>query len=622
MSSSARSARILTLPYELLEDIVFHALDPTGPPSGLVPLLLTCRVLNARLSWRNNARLYYRIATAQFDTAAARRRFGPDADFSAPALSRHLRHTWAVLKRLRSGDLDSDSLFDDLWDAFFLAIENDGKNVRQLEWARVHSLATRYMNERLWQGTIRGWPQDTPLSALALWVLWATMDAGKYDSQMRAHTIQLVLPFVVLAFKYPRFFAPDVTYHLPLPADVMPDQVISQVNAHGPYPVFRRPADAPHVRTRFGAHLAVVPPSLAAAAIHLYFAIREMVALQVLPDLPVDWPAALAAGITTGQTQADVHEVNAHRSTRFSPRSAADMLHAPGVHRSPSALWDDDFRRIISCHDLWAQPRYRGSPYTPGSLNGLWQGRYLIPDLNGYMNLLATPDYPDGFGETSPWMSSWPVYMRLQEHHCISPATPVPVPRNADDALDNHVWNAYFPLGFGVRNDLDTLTIDVDGTKCVYETASPGRLSSHDPATCRACVRSCARAAAGPSGDRTSIAEVPLGLQDDAVDGFGDFGGAGCTGVQDIVITGETDPYHGMAWGHYRILGRVRPRDGLVVLLRIPAASQAWRPRWVFRGYVSGARSVVGAWRGAVNVQGQARSVPWEGAFAMARRDR
>jgi hypothetical protein len=74
-----------------------------------------------------------------------------------------------------------------------------------------------------------------------------------------------------------------------------------------------------------------------------------------------------------------------------------------------------------------------------------------------------------------------------------------------------------------------------------------------------------------------------------------------------------------MAWGHYRMLGRVRKWDGLVAIVRTPSAPG--RTRWVFRGNLHFGMTIVGTWRGMINIAGQARAIPWEGAFAMSRRD-
>jgi hypothetical protein len=42
-------------------------------------------------------------------------------------------------------------------------------------------------------------------------------------------------------------------------------------------------------------------------------------------------------------------------------------------------------------------------------------------------------------------MSTWPLFMRLKEHHCISPQIPVPAGGPEDDPLDDGIRNAWFP---------------------------------------------------------------------------------------------------------------------------------------------------------------------------------
>jgi hypothetical protein len=156
--------------------------------------------------------------------------------------------------------------------------------------------------------------------------------------------------------------------------------VVSQTNAHGAWPVFRRPQDAPYTRTRYDMPLQLVVPSLPNGARLIYVTFREAVSIVVPPELPVDRAAAIAAGITTGQTQADLHELNNNRSTRFVPRGprGSDGKVTGLAARTVSELWDDDFTRITSCLSPWAKPRFKAAPFTPGSLAGLWQGRHLV----------------------------------------------------------------------------------------------------------------------------------------------------------------------------------------------------------------------------------------------------
>ena len=117
-----------------------------------------------------------------------------------------------------------------------------------------------------------------------------------------------------------------------------------------------------------------------------------MTPLQCPSDLPVDRPAALAQGISRGQTQADIIEVNSHSSAQLVPASDWNwksaltpeqmLIEEDGSWRrdllAPSAAWDNDWERSTACWDPWARGELKGTVYTFGSLDGLWQGRLLV----------------------------------------------------------------------------------------------------------------------------------------------------------------------------------------------------------------------------------------------------
>ena len=80
---------------------------------------------------------------------------------------------------------------------------------------------------------------------------------------------------------------------------------------------------------------------------------------------------------------------------------------------------------------------------------------------------------------------------------------------------------------------------------------------------------------------------------------------------------------HALAWGDFRIYGRVRAWDGLVVLVRTPIWHGPGLPPhdpFIFRGYlVGGARgNLVGSWR---HVTGNVHSIPLEGPFVVSKLD-
>jgi hypothetical protein len=133
-------------------------------------------------------------------------------------------------------------------------------------------------------------------------------------------------------------------------------------------------------------------PPVTAAARLLYFSRRETTPLDIPSAYPVDWPTAMAQGIHTPQTQADIIEVNSHAGAQFVPPSHWDWkstltpeqreLEEDGVWRrgllATSAAWDNDWERSTTCWDPWSEPELKGSLYTFGSLDGLWQGRMIV----------------------------------------------------------------------------------------------------------------------------------------------------------------------------------------------------------------------------------------------------
>jgi hypothetical protein len=78
--------------------------------------------------------------------------------------------------------------------------------------------------------------------------------------------------------------------------------------------------------------------------------------------------------------------------------------------------------------------------------------------VTGYLALVTNPNYPENFGEGAPFMSTWPLFMRLKEHHCISPQVPVPPGGPEDDPFDDGIRNAWFPSVELVKHRVCRLT--------------------------------------------------------------------------------------------------------------------------------------------------------------------
>ena len=171
---------ILTLPLYALEVIALNVAvdDAPGLPHDLVPLLQTCKHVYSMLSYRRNNYLYARLFRIMFDTLAVRRRFGDEALYS-PNLSTQLRSYCLALSCIRARNFDSPA--DVLWQAFFMVMEDDGRNRAQLENAGLRRFVDDFVRQKLLARSEEnhGWPAESTVNALALCLMWHTSDYGK-----------------------------------------------------------------------------------------------------------------------------------------------------------------------------------------------------------------------------------------------------------------------------------------------------------------------------------------------------------------------------------------------------------------------------------------------------------
>ena len=219
----ARAFPIARLPTEVLERIALEValLPALGPPVHLIAFLCTCRHVNHTISHARSNDLYAKIFRGKFDVGAARRRFGPSTVRSR-FLASQLKTYCVALKQIRRGDINASNIEDLLRTAFILVTENDGKNREQLEWANTYQFVNNFVHHRLWQDTINGWPRDTPLHALGLWVMWCMTDASMF----------FFTPFLLPLFKKIHvFFCRQTRARNPGPAE-QPHQACTPLRRH------------------------------------------------------------------------------------------------------------------------------------------------------------------------------------------------------------------------------------------------------------------------------------------------------------------------------------------------------------------------------------------------------
>lgn len=175
----ARVSPLFRVPVEILERIGLEValLSPLGPPVDLIPFLCTCKYVHHVLSFHTSKDLYAKIFRGMFDVDAPRRRFGRRVLHSR-TLALQLKTYCTTLQRIRRGDIFAPDVEELLRTAFILLTENDGKNRAHLEWANTYGVVNNFLRHRLWEDPVNGWPRDTPLHSLALWLMWSMTDRG------------------------------------------------------------------------------------------------------------------------------------------------------------------------------------------------------------------------------------------------------------------------------------------------------------------------------------------------------------------------------------------------------------------------------------------------------------
>lgn len=584
----------------VLDRIAFYiAVDPfLGPPSNLVPLLLTSRSVYNHLCFQRNSPLYASIFRHKFDCAAVERRLSPGWTFT-PYLAEELRARCIALKYIRRGTVALDDDRDALWSSYLMMLENDGCNEKQLcNWANlprwaISAVALRCLPFRVSPDStvIFSDPEGT---SLAVWLLWMISDKEHVrgeDKSTRNMVLNSVLPLIGRGYQHPSVYAPDAHFYLPLCKD------------HDKLTCFPGPVAPVSIVRYYGRQLRLAVPPLTAAAL-LNFVVRrearqDNTSLQI-SNLPATRQEAIARGFPSPSlTQEDIREFHYHTRTHYFKQQLNDG-------GTLSEQLDKEWFRMASCHDIWAIERpLRGVVYSLGTLVGDWCGRILVPDPRAYLNHHIPP--------TALGMSHERIACRFEEHHCLRFNEPLVAPACPTCFGGEDILNAWLPRDLRVVRKANGLQIfdHSTGKDTWYETYHPDRAEPYSTTACLPLL--------GESRlDHRDV--LPSSTLGDAnpLDEYEEYIEETLSGVQDIIITGETSVKQGEAWGHYSYIGRVRQWDGLVVLLRIPVHDPITsRGRAIFKGYVHG-QSLVGRWRDTTT---DMQAVGYEGGFVLCRQD-
>ncbi|KAJ7756333.1 hypothetical protein B0H16DRAFT_698707 [Mycena metata] len=191
--------------------------------------------------------------------------------------------------------------------------------------------------------------------------------------------------------------------------------------------------------------------------------------------------------------------------------------------------------------------------YFPGLLTGRWQGSSIVPSINDYRHWRTDPEAP----ETMEMFCRQPMYLTLQEYVCHRTET------GEACAKEDEAW--WLPASW----------VEKDG----------GIEVSDESNSCNTFYSKL---------DNTNIAR----LED----------------VADVLVTGQTDDPYASAWGAFKIFGRVRLSDGLVVLRR----ESAGMGTTLLRGYMTSPRNFAGRYRA---IRKGYTIAEWEAAFSLCKTD-
>ncbi|RDB25822.1 hypothetical protein Hypma_006293 [Hypsizygus marmoreus] len=602
------------------ERIAFYALASEdtflGPPSVIHALSLVSRHVYNVTSVRNNSRLYARIFCFKFDYAAPARRL-TERWLTSRCLAKELIARFTALGRIRR---KHDIRIEDLWISYLLMSESDGKNESQLlEWAGLKEYLQIIVLTRLHLNT--PWDSDLRLTSLIIWLFWMTTSRTSIQAEhpdINRFMDTFLRPFVTAGYRVPSVYGPDSYHSIPLCERI----TSTPTHCSGPLPPLS-------VVTHYGHELTLAAPTLTCAATLVTTVLFEALSnSQTFPNNAYHLPAdrASAGPNFVGPTLEDLlrfhFDERIHVPGRCAPTldlnfDQGDSEEELKSETNPPSLcgskrYDEDWSRLVSCHDprLVTPSPLRGIMFTIGCLAGSWEGRLLEPDYEYHVSALRDPR----LGPRVPLYHK-PLYWTLREHHCLLPNTPL-CPGNGPEG-DDDLLNAWLPRGIQIVPQKDAIQIfnPNTGFSARYETFIPGSKAAFEDLDAPWIPQ---EEEEDNFGDNSNPNADPSSSYIDDDDEWVDTVSHKSSEICDILITGETSERDGAAWGHFTLIGRVRPWDGLVVLLRSPRnPNEPHLGRWIFKGYVHD-QNFVGRWRDTSTHVG---TPGFEGGFVVRKAD-
>ncbi|KEI37590.1 uncharacterized protein L969DRAFT_96118 [Mixia osmundae IAM 14324] len=416
-----QSTTLLSLPPEIVGLIGFFAGQAAHftPPTDLLNLMLVSSDLFTCLSPKHNPGLYSDLFRDRFDSAALKRRthlplklISLDSDheqlsedrakIQARQVAAEYQHRVRILRNMRRNTLkypeeihdlarnggsgthtpargillDEEELAQELWTAYLMLLENDGKNIEQLRRAgqiRIY-LNIYYRSKMLNAAVLPGYSLETADRSLALHLMYmlTTNEDLENEDQDRADERFFVLkPYVFAAHIFDSAHASWVERILP----ARPGLSSKEIDAW-----FLEPK-APHVQrlscvTHYGRQVYLANPVLSSAAcLSFFMRVERDPEFSTLGQMPMN--AEAFAGF--GQRQPLLGGVRPIASDR-----------APKTPLAPleSAAHDLDYQRLLSCYHPLVSPGLTVSQIL-STASGSWEGRFSYFDYDAYRDMLA-----------------------------------------------------------------------------------------------------------------------------------------------------------------------------------------------------------------------------------------
>lgn len=372
------STSLGSVPQEVLEHIAFFAATQSlvGPPSGLPPLLLTCRNIYQALSFDTNLYLYARIFIYKFDTSAVFRRLG--SHVGAPrVLANELKKRWTHLKRIREqtnsriryteSHQPSPTLIDLLWLSYLMMLENDGKNEQQLlDYAEMDTWLMEYWFDAAGASSAvdiisrHAWPIEDEKNSIAMWLFWFLLrPSTSYLRWSHAPNDELFtdlikrnitrFPFMKTVMKLTALGANQVYFLI----DFFCDHLLIQS-------LFKYPVCRPSWTEFLPRSEAILPPC---------FVTHFSEAYQLNP--PTLAPAAILTFLTLALGILVPAQANHAGGLSIQPPASLSLT----MRRSDD--WDTDWYRCINLGQSNRCGAFSGA-YVLGSLEGIWEGVFTV----------------------------------------------------------------------------------------------------------------------------------------------------------------------------------------------------------------------------------------------------